>query len=362
MKALVVLTVLSLALAGCGKKDKLSQADMEAIVDEALDQLLVDLGPGGDANGAEITFPVDAGFGTVTVPLDLAIDDEGMRIDGSFGFGSSKATVAAYCSAERLVVVTDGLDNFGEEDVSIESRNLAGTCTRLDGGTDLLGDFGGVNELADRGDRIAFQEASKEDGVVTATFLDRATDATLTVSVDDVVQVIRADTGEGALTMTFSYGASTTVHPPAADIKVPAAVQWSLQKGSAAGDPGIITIEAGELEIEAYHIRAYGTSNVPCSGGPRPLVDFDLSRGLKQSKDGYSVDVRDDGDGILDAGDRIFLEHPESFEEGWPYHVEVWDGWSDTRAHADCRGIPGPAPVVLAVGLLGLVAFLRRRA
>ncbi|MGB1586987.1 MAG: hypothetical protein ACPHID_08110 [Thermoplasmatota archaeon] len=361
MKGIAILAVLCLALAGCGGKDKMSKADMAEVVDDALANLEAELGPGGRIAGGELKIPVDAGFGTLTVPLALEIGPAGdMRIDGAFGFGSNRATVAAYCSPERLVIVTTGLEQYDQEDFSLEMRNLPGTCTRLEGGTDLLGDFGGVNALVAGGDRLDLQDVRKTDGVITATYLDRATESTITVDVDDGVQVIRAEAEEGALTITFEYGSRSAITAPVADEQVAAPVLWSLQKGSSAGDPGIVTIEAGEVALSEYHVRAYPNAAVPCRGGQAPLVEFDLSRGLRQTRDGFDMDVRDDGDGILDAGDRIFLEHPDRFEEGWPYHVEIWDGWSDSSADPVCT-IPGPAPVAM-LALLGLLVWVRRRA
>lgn len=359
MKAVAVLTIACLSLAGCGGKDKLSKADMADIVEDALAGLEDELGAGGRINGGELKVPVDAGFGTLTVPMDLAIGPDGdLRIDGSFGFGSNRATVAAYCSTERLVVVTSGLEQYDQEDLSIELRNLSGTCTRLDAGTDLLGDFAGVNALVTGGDRLDLQDVVSKEGIITATYLDRATDATITVDVDDGVQVIRAEAAEGALTLTFSYGPRTAITAPQADQRVAAPVEWTLQEGSGPGEPGIVTIQAGEQPLAEHHVRAYSSSAVPCNGGPAPLVDFDLSKGLRQTKSGFDLDVRDDGDGILDAGDQIFLRHPERFEEGWPYHVEIWNGWSDSSSHPVCT-IPGPAPVLLMAGLLGIVAVRR---
>lgn len=358
MRRAALLVILMLALSGCTSKDKLSQSEMSTQAAQALAELPGALAAGGAISGAELTIPVDAGFGIITLPMQLQVGPPGdLLLTGSFGnpLDGTRVDVDVYCNPDMVIVVTDGIAAMDPEleDLSAELRNPRGTCMEVDG--EALGAFAGLVKLLQPGtlESKQYKQLGKER--FEATYRDD--DADLVVEVHKrQVQRIAAVSVEGELSATFTYGDRTAIMRPVADERWPLPVEW---ENDSRDDGHRIDFTYGEGPIGDYSIRVYSQEvGVPCVGGPAPLAAFSLADGVQQSQAGFTMRFVDNGDGVLGDGDWAWLEHPDKLQNPWRYKVEVWDDWSDTSADSFCF-VPGPSGAFVVGGLL-LLAAVRR--
>ncbi len=370
MKAVAFALVLAVALAGCGDKKKLSEADMETSAAEALADLQTDFGPGGAINGGTLSVPFDAsdyGLGPLVLSMDLVIGvDADMLVTASFGnpFDGSRVDFTAYCSAEKVVVNVVGMESMGGEDVSVEGRNVAGDCTQASEDIqEMLGPFAALAKIFQVGSDLSLQEV-RQTGKNTfeATYRDGSAASDLVVLVKNgrAELVSATSLADGTvLSVDITYGDREDIDAPAAQERVPLLVEWS---GKALDNEGGYqwTGKDGIGPVEDYSIRVYDrTASVPCRGGPSPVATFDLGGPAQQNSNGFTITFSENGDGVLGKHDWALIYHPDRFDAPWDYRVEVWDDWADSSADPLC-GIPAAGGAWLALALLGLVAVGRR--
>ena len=367
-RALVLLLLTAVVLAGCTSKDKMSRDEMIERAEDALALLQEDLGPGGAIDGAALTVPVDAGGIRIGLKVTMEVGPVGdLLMSGSFGdpFSGNRLTFQAYCSPDRIVLVTDGLSDYDEdaEDISVEARNTAGSCTDPEAASgDVLGGFAGLTQVFTISDSDLRLEDIQQTGKkgIEATYRDPATASKIVVTVeDDRVEVIGATADEGDLLVDFTYGERDALTVPHAATTMGAPVVWD---GEAFSDRYELTILDGESDLDDVALRVYRRGDtVPCTGGPAPAATFDLGDGDDQEHNGFTLRFFDAGqDGRLGPNDHAVLQHPDRFERDWTYQVEVWDTWADASADPLCS-VPGPAPVVVGFGLLALAGIAVRR-
>lgn len=371
MRGLALATMLLLLLSGCTGKD-LTQAQMQERAGAALAGLEQDIGVGGRISGFDMTgsvtveAPTRAGTFPVSVQASATVGlgpDGSVRVDGRV----ASVTYSVYCDAHHVVVVTDGFGQYGRPDESLELRNPAGACTGrdveplLEGLGDL--DFADPALLTGRFDPAALSFVSVEEtGDATYDVLYQtegsagASDVTVHMRGRDI-QSFTVDNAESRLHLKPVYGERSPQSAPEADQRFPGPVRGDGEAGTG-GYQYTLTSGSGGA-VDEYSVRVYG-STVPCSGGPQPVVSFDLGDGDVQEAGGYRLTFQDDGDGLLGAGDWLLVQHPARGNQPFDGEVVVWDDWADGKASPSCS-VPGPGAGLGLLGVLGALGVALRR-
>lgn len=370
-----LLVALSMLLAGCGGKDKLSDAEMEERAEEALAQLRADVGPRGDLAAADISglvkIDVEGPFGgpvTAQLRVDAQAvfgDASDIRVDGSI----ADIEFQTYCSPERLVAVTNGLERYDERDADTESRNLNDVCAGP-GSEGLLASVGEFelidpdiitgNLYHDELDLLGLEQTG--DGRFDATYSNQgplgATNITVSVKGTQVQKILTSNP-DSRITMELEYGDRGPIEAPEPERRVPTEVIGTEQVTDDGWRWQGTTRESGPWDEYIIHVFEPGTDIECGSSGEPPVVAFDLAEGKDQEKDGWRMTLVEDGDGTLGPGDTIFLRHPGSVGQDWDFDVEFYDTWASSYATFTCS-IPGPGVLPL-VGILALAPVALRR-
>ncbi len=372
----VLLWLLVLSLSGCFGKDNLSDAEMEQRARDALIALETDIGPDGDIHLIEMTgsitveAPTPAGMFPVSVQASatLAFGPDGeVRVDGKV----ARIQYSVYCDPERIVVVTDGFEDYGENDEDFESRNPAGVCTGRHAEPLLTGlgdlDFADPALLTGRFDPDALELVSVEktgkktfDATYRSLGTAGATDITIHLK-GKSIQSFTVENPESRLTLTPERGDRIPQAAPIASDTFAGTVRGTTEE-SASGYQWTGTQGAGGA-LDTYAFRVYADGgNMPCSGGPTPTVTFDLANGDVQSDGDWRFTFQDDGDGTLGEGDWAFIQHPGRGSSPFDATVLIWDNWADSQTSPGCS-IPGPGATLSLIGVISAaaLAMVRRR-
>lgn len=329
---LLILALLSVALAGCMQQDDGARTPEER-AEAAAEKFQAAAGPDGDLRALEGSMNSEGMKGEVAVTFGT---DEAMKMEMTMG---GFFNVVMYCTKEAKLV------SFGGE--TYEGRPTE-DC------------FPSEEESEDGSPLEPFEEAellnaTEKDGIVTATFRERnasgaETLITVTIDENDRITHLMMEGDDGEFEMTPEYGAREALRLPKPDSRLPASVEYETSF-----DEGVYTWTATSNEdkapISEFEIRVLGDDE-------EVLATFPLSAG-SGAQGGFDFSFTDNGDGILGEGDSFTLR-----KEGWEYEfehdVKVYDTWASMSIDEN----PMPAPgVALLVGVLGLAALaLRRRA
>ena len=374
MRVLVAAAMLLLLLSGCSGKD-LSEEEMRERADAALSGLESDIGVGGRASGFRMTgsvtieAPTPAGVFPLTVQAEatVAFGPGGeVRVEGRV----ASVEYSVYCDPDRVVVVTDGFEQYGERDESLEVRNAARVCTGRDA-EPLLGglgdlDFADPALLTGHFDPGALQFVGVEktgkgtfDAVYRSAGAAGASDITVHMRGRDI-QSFTVENPESRLNLEPVHGERTAQSAPEAEQRFAGPVRGDAEVGSAGYGFTVTSGSGGALSD--YSVRVLdGDATAGCTGGPAPVASFDLGAGDVQEEAGYRLTFQDDGDGRLGAGDWFLVEHPGRGNQPFGDQVVVWDDWADAGTGPGCS-VPGPGAGLGLLAVLGaLGAALRRR-
>lgn len=129
--------VLAMMVAGC------TQVSAESVASDAAEALQDAVGEAGELSAMHAEIRMGMGDAAFTVVAEAEFHD-GDAATVRIGFGAAelgdedaqRAMEAVrftwYCSAERMVLQTSGLDGMGQEDVDVETENTVGVCMQPD--------------------------------------------------------------------------------------------------------------------------------------------------------------------------------------------------------------------------------------
>ncbi len=372
---LAVLAVLLLLLSGCFGKDKLTEDEMEQRAGAALIAMEDNIGLNGRIKAFEmvgsvtIEAPTPAGPFPVSVQATATVSfgtDSDVRVDGKV----ARVQYSVFCDPTRIVVVTDGFEDYGERDENFEARNPAGACTGRDAEPLLLGlgdlDFADPALLTGHFDPeglelVRVEKTGKKtfDAVYRSHGSAGASDITVHMKGHDI-QSFTVENPESRLTLTPEYGDRDSISAPIAETRFAGTVTGT-GTASSAGYEWTGTRGSGGA-LDEYSFRVYDSNSVSCTSGAAPVASFDLADGDVQSVGDWRFTFQDDGDGVLGPDDWAFIQHPGRGSSTFDATVVVWDNWADAQTSVGCS-IPGPGVSVGIAGLLGAlaVALGRRR-
>ncbi len=358
-------------LSGCFS-DKVTEADMRRAVEDAIIAFPDDVGPGGDLAsinaGGDITVQTQVGSlqGRATIQPVLTVT-LGSGDDVLLAGRALSMVYQAYCDEDRIIAITQGGTNFGYPDTSAEARNPVGVCTGAGAETILLRyfDFPQLDPSILTGNlRLEEMEEQGIEAVgkktYAGTYLVEGQDGTtlLTITAKDgrITRII-SQNDNAHLKLDMVYADRVTITPPSADHRVPSPVTGNVTRDENGWTWQGTTMEGGPVAEYTLHVYPENT-DVGCGTSATPTVSFALGAGAEQSKDGWQLFFFDDGDGTVGDGDEIIIRQPSGAVQEFHHVVAFNDDWAGQTATTTCA-IPGPAPLLSIIAVLGFVALRR---
>lgn len=363
----VVVAVLLLGLSGCFGGP--SQAEMEAESAQAILDFAQSVLPAGDLRSIHVSGQVSIESEVNGFPVTVNLNPEILATLGPNGdihlVGDAlKLDFEAYCDPERVIAITQGGNDYGVPDMSIEARNPLGFCTGPGSEQLLLPYFEfelvdpalltGALDL-DAMVPIGFDDVDK---AILATYevAGPAGTTTLTFTIQkDRIQKIVSSNDDGNLVLVMEYGDRAAIAVPEAEQRLGSVVRGSTDTSNGWVWNG--RFDAGPVADFRLDVHEPGTS-ITCGAMPEPVVSFDLDGAPDQRKDGWRMVLLENGDGRLGEQDEIRLLQPNSEVSDFDHVVVFHDTWAGIPATTKCN-IPAPP---MAWGVLGLLAlaFVRR--